>query len=185
MRSGLNSLWEDLHLQDITIKESFFLNEDDSACPQITTMMPSTTGVCLLKASEAEEWLKKTGTFSQDELAILVIGPCPCTETSKCNRLQFPAFDATSQPIVMTGCLHNVGRKQVKVGLAKDAKIKIDETVVISWTAYRDEVGEETWESIQQAPVKTTIDLALGSLKFLSLDHHGGVHFRRIRKMCS
>eukprot|EP00434_Breviolum_minutum_P018580 symbB.v1.2.016388.t1/scaffold1246.1/size129174/5 len=185
-RKDAASLWEDLHLPDIKIKDSFFLNEDDSACPQITTMMPSTTGVCLLKASEAEEWLKKTGTFSQDELAIIVIGPCPCTEPSKCHRLQFPAFDATSQPIVMTGCMHNVGRKHVKVGLTNDAKIKIDDTVVVSWTIYRDEVGEETWESIQQAPVKTTIDLALGNQPEVSfIGPPWGRYFQKDKKKCS
>lgn len=184
-RKDAASLWEDLHLPDIKIKDSFFLNEDDSACPQITTMMPSTTGVCLLKASEAEEWLKKTGTFSQDELAIIVIGPCPCTEPSKCHRLQFPAFDATSQPIVMTGCMHNVGRKHVKVGLTNDAKIKIDDTVVVSWTIYRDEVGE-TWESIQQAPVKTTIELALGNQPEVSfIGPPWGRSFQKDKKKCS
>ena len=92
-------------------------------------------------------------------MAIIVIGPCPCTEPSKCHRLQFPAFDATSQPIVMTGCMHNVGRKHVKVGLTNDAKIKIDDTVVVSWTIYRDEVGEETWESIQQAQSRRPLTL--------------------------
>ena len=156
-------LWEDLNLSEITIKESFFLNDDDSPCLQISTMNPSSTGVCLLKAQDANEWIQKSGNLSQDELAIVVIGPCPCHDASRCHRLQFPAYDATSQPIVMNGCLHNVGRKRVKVGLTKDAKIKIEDTEVISWTIYRDEVGEDAWDRFLQSPVKTTIEMALGS----------------------
>ena len=184
-RKDMASTWEDLNLSDIVIKESFFLNEDDSACPQISMMAPSTSGVCLLKANEAEEWLNKTGSLSQDELAIIVIGPCPCSDAAKCHRVQFPAYDSSSQPIVMNGCLHNTGRKLVKMGPSNDAKIKIDETVVVSWTVYHDEVGDDNWNVILQSPVKKTIEFALGTTTDISfVGPPWGRSFQRDCKRC-
>ena len=184
-RKEAAALWEDPHLTEIAIKEDFFRNEDDSVTPQIHAMAPSTTGVCLLKANEADEWLRKTGPLSQDELAIVVIGPCPCTDTAKCHRLQFPAYDASQQPIVMNGCMHNVGRKQIKIGLSNNAQIKIDDTMVVSWTIFRDEVGDDNWNIIMQAPVKKTLEMALGSNPEITfIGPPWGRSFQHDRKRC-
>ena len=156
-----------IDLSCITIKEGFFLNEDGSACMQRPDIRPQTTGVCLLDPVRANQWLAHKAEISQDELAVIVVGRCDCQSRSPGKKLQFPAFHNAGEPLVLAGCIHNLGKKQVTTVKAT-SNIATLQSVVISLTVCRDEVSDETWDGIVRSPVKATLQLCSEELAFLA-----------------
>ncbi len=161
-RNASKAIIDDLQPHTFVINEGFFLNEDGTTCSQQKMFTPNSTGVVIMKGHEALQWVQKAQTLSQDELGIVVVGPCPCQDGNRCQKIQIPAHDVTGCPIVLSGCFHDVGRKRTQVDSKHDAKIPIQDTVIISWTVYRDEMGQDQWGQLTAAPVKQTLEWALG-----------------------
>ena len=148
-----------LDLSTVVVKESFFLNEDGSSCRQVVEITPQSTGVCLLDPSRAAAWLAHQSNLSQDELAIVVLGRCECPAHSPGKRVQIPAFCADGEPLVLSGCLHDLGRKKVSISRV-DTNILMPDSVVVSFTVCKDELSVEKWEEIMRMPVKATLSLS-------------------------
>lgn len=153
----------DVDIKQITIKEGFFLNHDDSPCKQQWSIAPQTTGVVLLKPDEAQQWIAKSTQLSSDELGIVVIGSCVCDASHKGKKVHIPAYDHRSQPLVLSGCFHDLGAKKIKIATNDDAKVPVHDTCIISWTVFRDELEPSAWETLIESPVKQTLELALGT----------------------
>lgn len=162
-RSASKAVVDDLQPHNFVLSEGFFLNEDGTPCVQQKHLTPNSTGVVIMKGPEAMQWIEKAQTLSQDELGVVVVGPCPCGDKARCKKIQIPAHDVSGFPVVLAGCFHDVGKKPIRIDSKHDTKIPIQDTVIISWTTYRDEVGNESWGKLISAPVKTTLEWALGS----------------------
>eukprot|EP00435_Cladocopium_sp_Y103_P010479 s2347_g2.t1 len=162
-----NEVISTLNLETIQIKEGFFKNEDATPCQQRFDVAPKETGVCLMSPSQALPWLTQTTEVSQDELAIVVLGRCECSSHSKGRRVQIPAFCGNHEPLVLAGCLHDLGKKKVQTTRAA-SNIATTESAVVSFTVCRDELPPEKWEDFVRSPVKATLDLCCPELVLLA-----------------
>ena len=66
-----------------------------------------------MDVNHAEPWLAHKTNLSQDELALIVLGRRECPTHSVGRRVQIPAYCVVGEPLVLAGCLHNLGRKKV------------------------------------------------------------------------
>ena len=140
-----------LDLTQVTIKPDFFVNQDDTPCQQRATPGPGEAGVCLIASSDAIAWYDQA--ISADEQAMIVIGGCTCPCKERCLKIHLPAFLA-NEPIILDGCMHQLGRKQVKISESPAMKIPIAASAVVAITAFRDELSHEQWQQLQVSPVK-------------------------------
>ena len=65
--------------------------------------------------------------------------------------------------MVLSACLHDIGKRSVVVSVPNNSQVPIKESTVLSWTVFRDECGPEAWNRVIQSPVKATLELAFGS----------------------
>ena len=156
-----------LDLASITVKDGFFLNEDGSSCPQRLDVVPQSSGVCLLDAYRSAPWLAHSSALSQDELAVVALGRCECPLHSDGKRIKFPAFCPQGEPLVLAGCLHNLGYKKVTTTKV-DTNILTPDLAVVSFTICKDEIPLEKWDEIVKSPVKTVLGLCGGELTLLA-----------------
>ena len=59
------------------------------------------------------------------------------------------------EPLVLAGCLHNLGHKKVSTSRV-DSNILTPDSAVVSFTVCKDELNPEKWEEVIKAPVKAT-----------------------------
>ncbi len=145
---------------DFRIKQGFFMNQDDTNCDQIDAIQSGCSGVCLMGSQEAIPWVQSEKVLSQDELAILVLGQCPATDKKSCKRITTPAFDQQNKSVLLSTCLHNVGKQEIKIQeQSKAADIAVSSTVVCALTIYQDELEEGCWSRVLEAQVKACFDL--------------------------
>ena len=156
-----------IDLSGVRIKEGFFLNEDQSACQQIPEVIPQASGVCLLDSAQSVAWLAHRSNLSQDELAIVVLGRCDCPPHTDGKRIQIPAFCANGEPLVLAGCLHNLGHKKVSTSRV-DSNILTPDSTVVSFTVCKDELNPEKWEEVIKAPVKATLSICGAEINLLA-----------------
>eukprot|EP00435_Cladocopium_sp_Y103_P066458 s404_g28.t1 len=156
-----------LNLEGIKVKEGFFRNEDNSLCVQRSDIVPKESGFCLMSFAQATPWLAQTTDLSEDELAVVVLGTCECSQSSKGQRIQIPAYSAEGEPLVLSGCLHDLGKKHVKASRV-ETNILTPDSAVVSFTVCRDEISDEKWQEIIAAPVRTVLDLCCEGLQLLA-----------------
>ncbi len=148
------------HPSEFRLQEDFFLNQDDTPCRQIETIQAGSSGIALMSAQDAVPWLQADSHISQDELAALVLGPCPCTDPSRCYRMIIPAYDSCNKPALLSACLHNLGQHQLKIReVTKAADVAVSSTSVCAITAFRDELEPNVWTQLLEAPVKVCFEL--------------------------
>ena len=86
----------------------------------------------------------------------------PCKSSVNCKQICIPAVSVNEQsPLVITGCLHNLGQKHVAVKKDDHDQVKVDDTTVIAITMYRDELPESEWGNVTNQPVRCALT-ALG-----------------------
>ena len=147
-----------LPVEALTMENGFLLNQDDTNCLQLQKIAPNVSGAVLMRYDEARQWLERRIVLSQDELVIIVVGACGHTESDKCHKIQLPVL-MNNEPLIVQGCLHQLGAKHAKVPSDDENIIPEMETQVICFTAVKDEVPKETWDAILQSPVKHMLRL--------------------------
>ena len=141
------------------LKLDRFTNEDGTQCAQLKQMAPRATGVVLMDPHEAEPWIRDNVAHSVEELAIIVLGPnCPIAPTPQCHPVTVPAIGSDGHPVLVKGCMHQVGGKAVKIH-SGDQKIQVHDTYVIAISCYADELTETEWATVVKSPVRATLDL--------------------------
>lgn len=64
-----------------------------------------------------------------------------------------------NEPLIVQGCLHQLGAKHVKVPDDDDNVIPQTDSQVVSFTAMKDEIQPEIWDALTQSPVKNMLRL--------------------------
>lgn len=72
--------------------------------------------------------------------------------------MQIPAFCSSGEPLVLAGCLHNLGHKKVSPSRV-DSNILTPDSAVVSFTVCKDELNPEKWDEVIKAPVKATLGI--------------------------
>eukprot|EP00438_Fugacium_kawagutii_P031367 Skav216013 [mRNA] locus=scaffold833:322754:339518:+ [translate_table: standard] len=138
----------------IHIEEGFLLNDDGTPCQQLSSVQPNASGVVVMSWEEAQPWLQPLQKLSTDELGIIVLGGCHCSDQTACVHLTIPAYSAPDNPMVVKGTLHQLGGKNISVSNQHDTQVPVSQATVVAVTAFRDEVGENGWHELMSAPIK-------------------------------
>ena len=158
------------HPSEFRLQEDFFLNQDGTSCKQIETIQAGSSGVALMASQDAVPWLQVDQHISQDELAALVLGACPCPDHQKCHRMIVPAYDKSHKPVLLSACLHNLGKQPLKIReVSTSADVAVSSTTVCAVTAFRDEIDQKQWNSLLESPVKVCFDIIQQSGCLLAL----------------
>eukprot|EP00438_Fugacium_kawagutii_P029471 Skav209238 [mRNA] locus=scaffold293:433722:439145:+ [translate_table: standard] len=141
------------------IKSGFFQNEDGSEATVLASLQHSACGVFLCDASKADPWLDCADTISQDELALVILGGCKDVATGKCKAVTIPATDSSDYPVLLSCCVHQMGRKTVQIQKPAGAQVQVEPSVICSLTIFQDELSEDNWQLVQKQPSRAVIEL--------------------------
>ena len=117
------------------------------------------SGVAISNPEDALPWIKDPMKVSQDELAILILGECPCPST-QCNRIQIPAIASDDKLVILAVCMHQLGNKEVECKAPDDTNVQVGKTAVVALTTNQDEIDEEIWQQVVKHPVKRFLKLS-------------------------
>lgn len=145
-------LGRNLPIEHLKLQEGFFQNVDETYCPQLTKVTPNSSGVVLASFNDAKPWLENGTSITQDELSLIVIGRCLHDAPGECEKIKVPVL-LNDEPLVVSGCLHHLGSKKAVISV-EEQQFPVNETQVISVTAFKDEIHEETWKQLVRHPVK-------------------------------
>eukprot|EP00438_Fugacium_kawagutii_P000084 Skav218698 [mRNA] locus=scaffold1346:239565:244640:+ [translate_table: standard] len=154
-KQNLKQSW--IKAEHFSLKKGHFINEDGSDAAFCDRIQHGATGICLMDPMNACDWVNSDSKISADELAILVLGECPCQDTLRCNRIEVPAIDNLQRPALLSCCKHDMGDKHISVKSSSPVKVDINATAVIAVTLFRDEMESNAWNAVIQAPVKAAV----------------------------
>ena len=178
------NLERNLPVEMLKLQEGFLLNADETACLQIQKIQPNCSGVVLSRSEDAQPWLGTGQPISQDELSLIVVGQCLHDVSEDCHRIRVPVV-LHDEPLVVSGCLHHLGVKRAVISVDDQMQFPVNDTQVVSVTAYQDEVDASTWASIVKFPVRHIMQVLsheAGEISLLSPPW--GRSFQRLGKRC-
>ena len=144
----------------IELVHDHFLQHDGTPAVVLKTLYGAKSGIMIMDADGAEPWVNSLDSVTSESLACVVVGHhCPCKDRSKCKRISFPAKDQGGQPIVVAGCMHQLGGKCIEIPKNNMTTIKVDGSNVMGFTIYRDECEMQLWDMVIANPVKTVLQI--------------------------
>ena len=150
------------------LQEGFFLNSDGTAANLLAQFSPNSSGVMMMSANKARDWLLATADLATDELGLYVLGPIEVPTKFESTAIHAPATNAMGQPVLLNGCLIQLGAKKLKTATEDNEKIKLQDVRVASITVWKEDWDAQMWTAITTTPVKTLKQL-------LALDGHQGL----------
>lgn len=141
------------------LKQGHFRNQDDTPCSILKTISNGASGIVIADLDTALPWLEKQCQVSQDELAIFILGGCQASQSGKCPLICVPAYNEQNSPVVLSGCLHDLGAKKVKVEQPQGAEVIVPESVVCAVTVHKDEIDDSQWNLLCAQPVRQIVEL--------------------------
>ncbi len=148
-----------MDIEGVTIEPGYLVSEGNVPVPQLSALIPKSTGIFLTKEAQVDTWLADGKHISPDPLAVFLIG---CTEPNtslKHEAICLPARDASSRPILLSGVLVQLGQVVVEFAPKKDAKDMQEETSMVSITTWKEETDDEHWQEVIKHPSKTFIKM--------------------------
>eukprot|EP00438_Fugacium_kawagutii_P033239 Skav228423 [mRNA] locus=scaffold1325:267313:272607:+ [translate_table: standard] len=146
-------------VSDYKLATGVFKNQDGTDCQILDQIKHAASGVMLSSRAQAEPWLQHTSKISQDELGILIMGCCDNPDALGCTKHSIPANTVDGSPVIIAGCLHQLGNKNVEVVNPKGAEVALEDSTVVAVTVYRDELDGQTWKEVTKSPVKGALEL--------------------------
>lgn len=135
-----------LDVSGYRLVEGFFTNEDDTPTPQITTVKPQSTGLCLLSHAAAAQWIQAGVPISADELGIIVPGKMDTPKTLTSVDTTFPCYDEKGDMLLIAGQLVQLGQKHIQIHAGDAHQIKEDPARLVAFTLYRQDWSEDSWK---------------------------------------
>ena len=151
-------LERNLPVELLKLQDGFLKNDDDTSCAQLSKVTPNASGVVLSRFAEAQPWLENGGAISQDEFSLIVIGQCHHCVPEECEKISVPVL-LNDEPLVVSGCLHHLGGKRAAVSDDQQNHFPVNETQVLSVTAFQDEIPGDIWTGLTRQPVKHILKL--------------------------
>ena len=147
---------KNLQAHQFALMKDYFYNSDGTDAHILDRLSCSDCGVVLMNPVDAKPWFADK-KLVPDELAVVVLGTCG---DPKRKRITFPAICFEEKhPVVLSGCLHQLGEKEIVIKDASPFKVDLPDVVVVSFTIWADEWDSRTWQSIVGGPVKFALDL--------------------------
>ena len=144
---------------DICLEPGFFVNADNTPTVILDGITPGCSGLLVTDREHSEDILGALTGVQPDEMAIVILGHGCAPGTPGCQPLSFPA--SIGQPpakVLVAGCLHNLGGKQVTCKHATQADVQVNDNVCCQFCVYKDEFEAAVWTQMAGAPVRTIGD---------------------------
>ena len=151
---------EDIRVDALALQPGCVRNADGTECLQATKVSPNSSGIVMMRYSEAKPWIVAQEVISQDELVVAVVGPCG-ENSESCQKAQIPVMHG-DDPLIIQVCLHNLGAKMVTLQYDEHDMIPEMESQVICLTAYKEEIETEVWSKLIRSPVRMMSQLLFG-----------------------
>ncbi len=144
----------------INIVPDHFLKDDKTPAVTLKTMIDAKTGVILMDHQDAAAWINDSKPISSEPLACIVIGhSCPAEDVSQCRKITVPTVDSTGQPLLVAGCMHQLGSKPIIIPQDDMVNMTTEQSIIMSFTVYKDECDRDLWNAITDNPVKTILQV--------------------------
>ena len=150
------------------LTEGFFVNEDGTTAQILSSFSPQASGIMLMDAAAAAEWMQVTTTPSTDELGIYVTGVISIPPRFVTLQTNAPATDLSGRPVLLNGTLIQFGAKHLQTAKLAQEQISTNDVQIAAVTVWKEDFEATMWESLIQTPVKTVKNL-------LSLDGYQGL----------
>ena len=145
--------------EQFSLIDGFFRNADDTPANVLSTLLPGSSGIVLMNAAQAAASINSFSGTSTDELAIVVLGH-ECPVPSSCGgRLTFAAKNLASESVLLCGCLHQLGARDIKPSCDHAAEVTVRDCACLAISVYRQHWSDEqTWDSMVRNPVRAIQD---------------------------
>ena len=145
--------------RDYTLQPGYFYHGDGTPANILPCPYPDSSGVVLCDLQEARSHLDARQHSSCDELALVVLG-LTCPDEQHCSGpLTIPAFNSSSEPVLLRGCMHQLGEGAITCKCAKDVQVSLDDLVCCAFTAIREDWREEEWTGLLASPAKRMLEV--------------------------
>ena len=146
--------------KQLKIIPDHFLKHDGTPAVVLQALFEAKSGVILCDPEDAEPWVNGPAPLTGDSLACIVLGHhCPCMVSSKCFKTTIPVKGQNDEPIVVAGCLHQLGKTGIRTPKDLMTDLHVEKSTIVSFTIFRDECDSELWHSVIQSPVKTMLSI--------------------------
>ena len=159
---------KNIQIEHYLLTEGYFVNEDGTQAATLTKYSPHSSGVILMDAKAAQEWLSVTTELSPDELGIYLVGDIQIPPRFQSVATNAPARDSQGRDVLLNGVLVQMGMKHLRTATLPMDSIQIKDVQVAAITLWKDDFDKEMWEALVTHPVRTTKSL-------LSLDGFQGI----------
>lgn len=157
-----------IQVDQYMLQEGFFVNADGTPAQLLSSFSPQASGVMLMEATAALEWMQVATNPGPDELGIYVTGPINIPPRFATISTNAPAKDLAGRPVLLNGTLIQFGEKHLKTVQLAEESISTNDVQIAAVTVWKDDFEPAMWEALVQTPVKTVKSL-------LSLDGYQGL----------
>eukprot|EP00438_Fugacium_kawagutii_P034465 Skav200258 [mRNA] locus=scaffold128:283007:284653:+ [translate_table: standard] len=152
-----------IDVSQFRLKPGYFLNADDSPATILANFSPQSSGIMLLDANQAKDWLAVTTELAADELGIYVVGPCQVPPRFQTLQTHAVALNSRGQEVLLNGTLVQLGGKNLKTVASYDpvsgCEVALNKYRVAAVTMWKEDFDDKTWQRILDHPVKTAQQL--------------------------
>ena len=158
-RIALDQQMKQLRQIDVTqykIMPGFFVRADGEPLPIQSTFSPCISGITMMPAENAEQWLMHKGKIIPEEMAIFLIGELTEDQQQKAQKIVAPAYNTSGDQVLLAGWLLQLGEAIVHLSTHDTPKVQTLDVQVCSITLWATDFTKEQWSEIIKSPVKQT-----------------------------
>ena len=134
----------------------FFNRSNGEPMPIQSTFSPCISGITMMPAANAEQWLMHKGKIIPEEMALFLIGDLNEEQQQKTSKVVAPAYNTAGDQVLLAGWLLQLGESQVQLSTHDTPKVQTLDVQVCSFTLWATDFTKEQWQDIIKSPVKQT-----------------------------
>lgn len=132
----------------------FFTKMNGDPLPIHGSFSPCVSGITMMPAVNAEQWLLHKGKIIPDEMALFLIGDLTEEQQQKASKVVAPAFNMSGEQVLLAGWLLQLGETDVKLSTHDAPKVQTLDVQVCSITLWASDFAKEQWQELVRSPVK-------------------------------
>ena len=132
----------------------YFRLMDGSPAPIQTTFSPCVSGVTMVNAQQASQWILQKGKLSPDELALFIVGDIGLIEDERLEKFTVPAYNEQGDKVLIGGWLLQLGEKHVTTISNEETMVQTLDVKICSVTMWSSDFNPEQWKAAVEQPVK-------------------------------
>ena len=142
------------HIANTAIEPGFFTAGDDKPATILKHVVVKGTGICLMNAEEAQQWLQDIAPISGDPLAVLIPADQGIHAERPHQEIIVPMRDPQGRAVLVATKMYQLGQTDVKIAEMQSKKIDLQTESHMLICIYKDEFKQDEWEKIAANPVR-------------------------------